>query len=113
MFEDLRGYLTHLEEQGQLLRVKDEVDVKYEIAAGMRKTSDIGGPALLFDSVRGYPGWRVLGGLFATRKLVALGHLVNALHLPFGLQREVRKKEQRVVAPLRDELAHGEASLGK
>ncbi len=73
MFEDLRGFLTYLESQGQLVRVKDEVDVKYEIAAGMRKTSDIGGPALLFENVRGYRGWRVLGGLFATRKLVALG----------------------------------------
>ena len=73
MFEDLRGFLTHLESQKQLLRVKDEVDVKYEIAAGMRKTSDIEGPALLFENVKGYPGWRVLGGLFATRKLVALG----------------------------------------
>jgi len=73
MFEDLRGFLTHLESQGQLLRVKDEVGVKFEIAAGMRKTSDIEGPALLFENVKGYPDWRVLGGLFATRKLVALG----------------------------------------
>ena len=73
MFEDLRGYLSHLEKQGQLLRVSDEVDAKFEIAAGIRKTSDIEGPALLFETVRGFPGWRVLGGLFATRKLVALG----------------------------------------
>lgn len=73
MFEDLRGFLAHLESQGQLVRVKDEVNVKYEIAAGMRKTSDIEGPALLFENIKGYPGWRVLGGLFATRKLVALG----------------------------------------
>src|SRR5919106_4090284 len=73
MFEDLRGFLSHLESQGQLLQVNDEVDVKYEIAAGMRKTSDIEGPALLFNNVKNYPGWRVLGGLFATRKLVALG----------------------------------------
>ncbi|HZD40014.1 MAG TPA: UbiD family decarboxylase [Terriglobales bacterium] len=72
MFEDLRGFLAHLESQEQLLRVKEEVGVKHEIAAGMRKTSDIGGPALLFENVRGYAGWRVLGGLFATRKLVAL-----------------------------------------
>src|SRR2546428_12989432 len=73
MFEDLRGYLTHLESQGQLLRVAELVEVKYEIAAGMRKTSAIEGPALLFENVKGFPGWRVLGGLFATRKLVALG----------------------------------------
>jgi 2,5-furandicarboxylate decarboxylase 1 len=73
MFEDLRAYLTHLENEGQLLRVRDEVDVRYEIAAGIRKTSDVEGPALLFENVKGFPGWRVLGGLFATRKLVALG----------------------------------------
>src|SRR5918996_908417 len=73
MFEDIRGYLTYLESQGQLVRVKEAVDVKYEIAAGMRKTSDIEGPALLFENIKSYPGWRVLGGLFATRKLVALG----------------------------------------
>jgi 2,5-furandicarboxylate decarboxylase 1 len=73
MFEDLRGYLSHLEEQGQLLRVKEEVKTKFEIAAGIRKTSDVEGPALLFENVKGFPGWRVLGGLFATRKLVALG----------------------------------------
>ena len=47
MFEDLRGFLAHLEDLGQLKRVKDEVSVKYDIAAGMRKTSDIEGPALL------------------------------------------------------------------
>jgi UbiD family decarboxylase len=73
MFEDLRGYLSHLEEKGQLLHVTEEVDLKYDIAAGIRKTSDINGPALLFENIRSRPGWRVLGGLFATRRLIALG----------------------------------------
>lgn len=73
MFEDLRGYLSHLEEKKQLVRVSEEVDTKYDIAAGIRKTSDIEGPALLFENVKGFSGWRVLGGLFATRKLIALG----------------------------------------
>lgn len=73
MFEDLRGYLQHLEERGQLKRVSEEVGTKYDIAAGIRKTSDIEGPALLFENIKDYAGWRVLGGLFATRKLIALG----------------------------------------
>ncbi|HEY1267055.1 MAG TPA: UbiD family decarboxylase [Candidatus Binatia bacterium] len=73
MFEDLRGYLSHLDEEKQLVHVTEEVDSKYEIAAGIRKTSDIEGPALLFENVKSFPGWRVLGGLFATRKLIALG----------------------------------------
>jgi 2,5-furandicarboxylate decarboxylase 1 len=93
MFEDLRGFLAHLESQRQLVRVKDEVDVKYEIAAGMRKTSDIEGPALLFEKIKGYPGWRVLGGLFATRKLVALGLGVPQEQM---LERYLTLEDQRI-----------------
>ena len=93
MFEDLRGYLTYLEKQGQLLRVREEVDVKYEIAAGIRKTSDTEGPALLFDRIKAHPGWRVLGGLFATRKLIALGLGVSQDQL---LERYLNLEEKRI-----------------
>ncbi len=93
MFEDLRGYLSHLEEKGQLLRVNQEVDPKFEIAAGIRRTSDVEGPALLFENIKNYPGWRVLGGLFATRKLVAL-----ALETPEDqlLERYMTLEEKRI-----------------
>lgn len=93
MFEDLRGFLTHLESQKQLLRVKDPVNVKYEIAAGIRKSSDQQGPALLFENVNGYPGWRVLGGLFATRRLVALALGVAQEQM---LERYLSLEDQRI-----------------
>ncbi len=93
MVEDLRAYLACLEEQRQLLRVQEEVDPKYEIAAGIRKTSDIEGPALLFERVKGFPGWRVLGGLFATRKLVALALEVPEEEL---LERYLTLEEKRI-----------------
>lgn len=93
MFEDLRSYLSHLEERGQLLRVKEEADPKFEIAAGIRKTSDISGPALLFERVKGFPGWRVLGGLFATRKLVALGLGISEERL---LEQYLTLEEKRI-----------------
>jgi UbiD family decarboxylase len=70
--KDFRGYLDYLETKGKLLRIKKEVDVKYEIAAGIRKISDTDGPALLFENIRGYPGWRVAGGIYGTKKLMAL-----------------------------------------
>jgi UbiD family decarboxylase len=95
MFEDLRSYLSYLEERGQLLRVDEEVDPKFEIAAGIRKTSDIEGPAILFERVKGFPGWRVLGGLFATRRLVAL-----ALGVPEDkLLEQYLTLEERRIAP--------------
>ncbi len=77
MFKDFRDYLNHLEENGKLLRVRKEVDIRFEVAAGIRKISDTDGPALLFESIRGFPGWTVAGGLFGTQKLMAL-----ALRLP-------------------------------
>jgi 3-polyprenyl-4-hydroxybenzoate decarboxylase len=41
MFEDLRRFLAHLEDLGQLKRVADEVSTKYEIAAGRCAGKDL------------------------------------------------------------------------
>ena len=72
MYKDFRSYLDYLETKGKLCRVKKEVGVRYEIAAGIRKVSDTDGPALLFENIKGYPGWTVAGGIYATQKLIAL-----------------------------------------
>lgn len=70
-FKDFRDYLDSLEKHGLLLRVKKQVSLRFEIAAGIRKISDTNGPALLFENVEGYPEWKVAGGIFATRRLMA------------------------------------------
>lgn len=41
IFEDFREYLGPLEEKNDLIRIKKEVGTKFEIAAFIRKTSDI------------------------------------------------------------------------
>ena len=66
-FRDLREFITYLEDQKELRRIRKPVDTKYEIAAYIRKTSDIKGPALLFENVK-ESSLPVLGGVFATRK---------------------------------------------
>src|SRR4051794_36224383 len=43
MLTDLRGFLALLEEQGDLVRITRPCSPEFEIAAGMRKTSDIDG----------------------------------------------------------------------
>jgi len=95
LFEDLRGFLKTLEERNLLLEVHREVDTRYEIAAGIRKTSDVSGPALLFDNVKNHPGWRVLGGLFATRKLVAAALGVTEDEL---LERYLNLEDKRIAS---------------
>ncbi len=64
-FEDLREFLRFLEEKGELARVEKEVDLRYEIGAYIRKTSDIQGPALYFEKVRGR-SIPAVGGIFSS-----------------------------------------------
>jgi 2,5-furandicarboxylate decarboxylase 1 len=66
-FKDLREFIAYLEDRKELRRIRKPVDTKYEIAAYIRKTSDIKGPALLFENVNGSE-IPVFGGAFATRK---------------------------------------------
>jgi 2,5-furandicarboxylate decarboxylase 1 len=73
-YQDLRGFMRLLEEEGELRRVSRPVSTKFEIAAGIRGMGDRGGPALLFENVAGHD-MPVVGGLFSTRRraLLALG----------------------------------------
>jgi 2,5-furandicarboxylate decarboxylase 1 len=70
-FNDLRDFIGFLESKGELIRTKKPVDVKYEISAYIRKTSDVQGPALLFENLKDF-AMPVLGGVFATRKRAIL-----------------------------------------
>jgi len=66
-FNDLREFIALLQDKKELLRVRKPVDIKFELSAYIRKTSDRRGPAILFDNVKGFD-FPVLGGVFATRE---------------------------------------------
>jgi len=53
-YADLRDFLRRLEKEGELARVQVEVEKDHEIAAICRKVNDAGGPALLFEKIKGY-----------------------------------------------------------
>jgi UbiD family decarboxylase len=54
-YKDLREFLSKLEEEGQLVRIKDEVDPEPNIGAAGRAAANLkNGPAVLFEKVRGY-----------------------------------------------------------
>ena len=54
-FRDLRQFLGVLEAQGELARVRAEVDWNLELGAVSRRALDLRGPALLFESVTTLP----------------------------------------------------------
>ena len=72
MFGDLREFIAALKAGGELLEITKTVDPKLEIGDITRKVNDFDGPALLFTSVKGHPGWSVLTNTLGTLSRVAL-----------------------------------------
>ncbi|MEU0109893.1 MULTISPECIES: non-oxidative hydroxyarylic acid decarboxylases subunit C [unclassified Streptomyces] len=60
-YDDLRSFLTALDEEGQLLRVTDEVLPEPDLAAAANAAGRIGegAPALYFDNVKGFTDARI------------------------------------------------------
>lgn len=57
VYKDLREFLATLEEEGQLVRIKDEVNPEPDIGAAGRAASSMpNGPAVLFENITGYKG---------------------------------------------------------
>ena len=71
-YKDLREFIAALEAQGELKRIHIEVDPYLEITEICDRTLRAGGPALLFENVKGHD-MPLLGNLFGTPKRVALG----------------------------------------
>jgi phenylphosphate carboxylase beta subunit len=68
---DLRGFISLCEKEGQLARVKAEVDWELEISHICKIAEEASGPALLFENVKGYSS-PVLTGAFATTQRLAM-----------------------------------------
>lgn len=71
-YKDLREFIAALEAQGELKRISAEVDPYLEITEICDRTLRAGGPALLFENVKGHD-MPLLGNLFGTPRRVALG----------------------------------------
>jgi 4-hydroxy-3-polyprenylbenzoate decarboxylase len=71
-YRDLRDFIAQLEKQGELKRIKQEVDPVLEMTVICDRVLKQGGPALLFENPKG-SNIAVLGNLFGTPKRVAMG----------------------------------------
>lgn len=70
-YKNLESALIHLESQGQLLRIKEEVDPVLEMSAIHLKVREQNGPAILFENVKGTP-FRCASNIFGTDARCAL-----------------------------------------
>jgi 4-hydroxy-3-polyprenylbenzoate decarboxylase len=97
-YDDLRDWIKTLEKHGELKRIREEVSPELEIteitdrmskigagprtagkgSAGLGKYSP-GGPALLFENIKGHPGHKVLINQFGSERRMALALGVERL----------------------------------
>lgn len=71
-YQDLRDFIRQLEEMGELKRIDVEVDAHLQITEICDRVLRRGGPALLFERVKG-SDIPVLANLFGTTRRVAMG----------------------------------------
>lgn len=82
-YADLREFMEALGKSGELVTVEAEVDWNLEAGAIMRRTYEIGAPAVHFKKVRGYPeGYSLAGALIGRGRRGTWSKMAVALELP-------------------------------
>jgi len=73
--QSFRGHVQNLEQQGEIVRFTKEADPRENASALGWKTYDRLGKSSLFDTLKGFPGWRLASQVVADRKKwsIALG----------------------------------------
>lgn len=78
-YRDLRDWIAALERAGELRRVRAEVDPILEITEITDRVSKAGGPALLFENVKGHAGSQVLINQFGSARRMNMALEVESL----------------------------------
>src|SRR4030042_5651838 len=84
---DLRSFLKQLEEKDDLIKIKEPLSTKLEIAAALQRFD--AGKVLLFEKVKGYDV-KVVGGVCGTRDRILQGLGINAKDLYPHLQQAIK-----------------------
>ena len=76
-YRDLREFIAILESEGELVRIKEEVDWQDEIGAVSRRLCDletqgVNAPAVIFDNIRGHQGGKFFTNTLASYRRYAL-----------------------------------------
>jgi len=94
-FKDLREFITKLEEEGEAVTIREEVDWNLEAGALVRLAGEKNLPAPFLNRVKGYPeGYRLFGGTLANFRRIAIAMDMDPDTHPKDLMEEflVRKK---------------------
>src|SRR3990170_3698448 len=99
-FDDLRAFMKKLEEEGELVRVKEQVDWNEEAGAIVRRSSELGAPAVFFENVKDYPDRYLAGGLMSAIRRVAIAMDLPASTPPSAIMAEYIRRTQEPIKPV-------------
>lgn len=99
--KNLNDWIAKVEEMGELVRVKAEVNPELEMSAiTYLNGKEIGGPSLLFENIKGHPGFRCLFNPFGSsynRFALAIREQPN--QKPIELVRILKEKMKKKIEP--------------
>ncbi len=98
-FVDNRQFIEALDKTGDIVHIKQEVDWELEAGAIVRRTCEVGGPAVLFENIKDYPqDRRILGAPVSTLRRVAIA-MGFAPETP--VRELIREYEHRIQHPVK------------
>ncbi|WP_411342401.1 UbiD family decarboxylase [Paenibacillus sp. WLX1005] len=106
MYSNLEECLLDLEKNGHLLRIKEEVDPHLEMAAIHLRVYEAGGPALLFENVKG-SRFRAASNIFGTmdRSRFIFRHTWESTRNVIALRNDPMKAIKQPLSNVRNGLA--------
>jgi phenylphosphate carboxylase alpha subunit len=100
-FNDIRQFIEALDESGDLVRIKEEVDWDLEAAAISRRCYERLGPAVLFEKIKDYPeDYRILGGSLGSYRRVAIALGLDPDTPIAAIHDEYERREQHPIKPV-------------
>jgi 4-hydroxy-3-polyprenylbenzoate decarboxylase len=97
-YRDLRAFIERLEREGELRRIKAEVDWNLELSHIAKINEERGGPALLFENVKGYKSPVFASAFASTSRLALAMDMPKASHLVDLMREWVKRTASKVPA---------------
>ncbi len=99
-FNDLREYISALENHGEVQRIGGEVDWNLEAGAILRRTYERRLAAPFFEKIKGYPqGYRMFGGSVASFRRIAIALGLDPESSHRTLREEFFKRRGDLIKP--------------
>jgi len=101
VFRDIRQFIEALDEKGELVRVKQEVDWDLEVGAISRRAYETEAPAILFENIKDYSqDYRIHSGSLGTYRRLAIAMGLDP-DTPIRLiSEEYERRDQQRIKPI-------------